>query len=192
MAAQPYDEWTYESYLDFEGRSETRHEYHQGMVYAMSGGTEAHSLISNNINGLLFGQLRGTSCAAHTSDILVAYPARKAAFYPDLSVVCGEARFDKGDSGDVLLNPTLVVEVLSQSTERKDYTIKLPIYQAMPSVMEILYVRRDRVHITHYKRDGDDWPTVFYRTLTDEIVLQSIGCSLRVADIYERITWNDT
>lgn len=188
MAAQPYDEWTYESYLDFEGRSETRHEYHQGMVYAMSGGRRAGSLISGNILGLLFSQLRGKSCGAHTSDILVAYPARNAAFYPDLSVVCGEAHFDKGNSGDVLLNPTLIVEVLSQSTERKDYIIKLPIHQAMPSVMEILYVRQNRVHITHYKRDGDDWPTIFYRTLTDEIVLESIECTLHVADIYERIT----
>jgi Uma2 family endonuclease len=191
MAAQPYDEWTYESYLDFERRSETHHEYHQGVVYAMSGGTEVHSLISGNIYSLIHSQLRGKSCATHTSDILVAYPERQAAFYSDLSVVCGEAHFDKGNSGDVLLNPTLIVEVLSQSTERKDNIIKLPIYHTMPSVMEILYVRQDCVHITHYKRDGDDWPTVFYRTQDDEIILESIGCTLRVADIYERITWDE-
>lgn len=191
MAAQPYDEWSYESYLAFEGRSETRHEYHQGMVYAMSGGTQEHSLISGNIYSLVHAQLRGKSCAAYTSDILVSYSLRDAAFYPDVSVVCGEARFEKGNSGDVLLNPTLTVEVLSESTQRKDNIIKLPVYQAMPSVMEILYIRQDRVHITHYKRDGDDWPTVFYRALTDDIVLESIGCTLQVADVYERISWDE-
>lgn len=116
-------------------------------------------------------------------------PPRDAAFYPDVSVVCGQAQFERGNSGDVLLNPTLVVEVLSESTQRKDPIIKMPIYQVMPSVMEILYVRQDRVHVTHYKRDGDDWPTVFYRTLTDDIILESIGCILHVADIYEHITW---
>jgi Uma2 family endonuclease len=191
MAAQPYDEWTYESYLEFEGRSETRHEYHQGTVYAITGGTREHSLIKVSVLANLHLQIRGKGCEVHTSDILVSYPLLRAAFYPDISAICGEAHFDRGNSGDVLLNPTLIVEVLSQSTERKDYAIKLPIYQSMASVMEILYVRQDRVHITHYKRDGDDWPTVFYRALTDDIVLESIGCHLRVADIYERITWDE-
>ena len=190
MASHPYDEWTYESYLDFERRSETRHEYHQGAVYAMSGGTREHSLIASNIVISLGSQVKGQGCEVHTSDILVAYPSPAAAFYPDVSMICGDPLFEKG-KGDVLLNPTLVVEVLSQSTERKDYTIKLPIYQAMSSVMEILYVRQDRIHITHYKRDGDDWPTVFYRALTDEILLESIGCTLQVADVYERISWDE-
>jgi len=190
MASHPYDEWTYESYLDFERRSETRHEYHQGAVYAMSGGTREHSLIASNIVISLGSQVKGQGCEVHTSDMLVAYPPREAAFYPDVSMICGDPLFEKG-KGDVLLNPTLVVEVLSQSTERKDYTIKLPIYQAMSSVMEILYVRQDRIHITHYKRDGDDWPTVFYRALTDEILLESIGCTLQVADVYERISWDE-
>jgi len=191
MAANPYDEWTYESYLEFERRSEARHEYHQGTVYAMSGGTREHSLISGNIAKRLGLQLTGKECEVHTSDILIAYSPRDAAFYPDVSAVCGDALFSKGNSGDILLNPTLIVEVLSSSTQRKDTLIKLPIYQAMPSVMEILYVRQDRVHVTHYKRDGEDWPTVFYRTLTDTITLDSIGCTLLVADIYERISFED-
>jgi len=192
MAAQPYDEWTYESYLAFERRSETRHEYYQGVVYAITGGTREHSLIKGSILANLHLQLRGKEFEVHTSDMLVAYPPLQAAFYPDLSVVCGNAHFEKGNSGDVLLNLTLVVEVLSESTQRKDTIIKLPVYQAMPSVMEILYVRQDRVHITHYKRDGDDWPTVFYRVLSDDIVLESIDCTLHVADIYERITWDES
>lgn len=190
MSALPYDHWNYRTYLEFERRSETRHEYHQGVVYAMSGGTEAHSLITGNIYALLHGQLRGKSCAAHTSDILVAYPSRDAAFYPDVSAVCGDPVFDKGSSGDILLNPTLIVEVLSSSTEKKDLLVKLPIYQAIPSVQDILYVRQDRVHVTHYTRDETDWPTLFYRALTDTITLQSVGCTLAVADIYERITLN--
>jgi len=190
MAAQPYDQWSFESYLEFERRSETRHEYHQSTVYAMSGGTENHSVISGNIYGLIHAQLRGKSCVAHTSDMLVAYRPRDAAFYPALSVVCGEALFGKGNAGDILLNPTLIVEVLSDSTERKDLLVKLPIYQAMPSIQEILYVRQDRVHITHYTRDGEDWPTGFYRSLTDEIALPSIGCRLLVADVYERLAFD--
>lgn len=192
MSAQPQfgPEWSYESYLALERRSDIRHEYYQGLVYAMSGGTREHSLIIMNLVRILSTQFLGTSCEIHSGDLLVAYRPREAAFYPDVSVVCGDVELE-WDKRDVLLNPTLLIEVLSESTERKDMFVKLPVYQTMPSVQEIMYVRQERVHITHWTRDGNDWPTVFHRDLTGEITLSPVGCTLKIADIYDRITWPD-
>jgi Uma2 family endonuclease len=190
MAALPQfgAEWTYESYLAFERQNDARHEYYQGLVYAMSGGTREHSLIIGNLFRLLSVHVLGGPCEAHMGELLVASRPHDAAFYPDVSVVCGDVELE-WDRGDVLLNPTLIIEVLSESTERKDLHVKLPIYQAMPSVQDILYVRQERIHITHWQRDGEDWPTVFYRERTDNITLTSVGYTLKVVDIYDRIVF---
>lgn len=186
MSANPYDEWTYEGYRAFESRSETRHEYHQGHVYAMSGSTKEHSLITNNVI-VEIGTKKADDCELHSDDILIVYPPRDVAFYPNLSVVCGEPLFEKGISGDALLNPGLIVEVLSRWTERKDMMTKLPVYQAMPTVQDILYIRQDRVQIMHWYRRDEKWTLALFQSLADQIVLASINVIVDVRMIYKQV-----
>jgi Uma2 family endonuclease len=187
--ALPLPQWTYEEYLIYEASHPARHEYYHGVIYAMSGGTEDHVLITGNIHAGLHAQMRGTTCRVYASDMQVGFANEEACFYPDVAAVCGEREI-QSYKGDRLLNPMVIVEVLSRSTENYDKKTKFETYQLIPSLTDYLLVRQDRVHVMHYWRQEDDWPSSIYRELTDEIDLPAIGCRLRLADIYEGITWS--
>jgi len=186
--ALPLPQWTYEEYLVYEVSHPARHEYYRGVIYAMSGGTEDHNIISGNIYVSFRTQMRGRSCMAYNSDMQVGFANEEACFYPDVAAVCGEREI-QSLKGDRLLNPMVIVEVLSPSTENYDKKAKFETYQLIPSLTDYLLVRQDRVHVIHYWRQEEDWPSTIYRDLTDEIALPAIGCRLSLADIYEGITW---
>jgi Uma2 family endonuclease len=186
--ALPLPQWTYEEYLVYEASHPGRHEYYRGVIYAMSGGTRDHNIISGNIYVSLRTQMRGRSCMAYNSDMQVGFANEEACFYPDIAAVCGEEQI-QSFKGDRLLNPMVLLEVLSPSTENYDKKAKFETYQLIPSLTDYLLVRQDRVHVMHYSRQEEDWPSTIYRELTDEIDLPSIGCRLKLAEIYEGITW---
>jgi Uma2 family endonuclease len=190
MFALPLPQWSYDQYLEYEAGNPSRHEYYRGTVYAMSGGTEDHSIISGNIYVSFRNQMRGGICMAYNSDMQVGFANEEACFYPDVSAVCGEREI-QSRKGDRLLNPMVIVEVLSHSTENYDKKTKFETYQLIPSLTDYLLVRQDRVHVTHYWQQEEDWPSTIYRDLTDEITLSSIGCQLKLAEVYEGITWKD-
>jgi Uma2 family endonuclease len=184
----PLPQWTYEEYLFYEAGNPSRHEYYRGTVYAMSGGTRDHNIISGNIYMSFRTQMRGRSCMAYNSDMQVGFANEEACFYPDIAAVCGDEQI-QSYKGDRLLNPMVIVEVLSHSTENYDKKTKFETYQLIPSLTDYLLVRQDRVHVMHYSRQEEDWPSTIYRELTDEITLSAIGCQLKLEEIYEGIIW---
>jgi Uma2 family endonuclease len=171
-----------DEYLTFERRSATKHEFVDGQVYAMAGASFAHNVVVGNVVAALKNALQSGPCYTLPSDMKVQTASR--AYYPDASVVCSPPRFHDG-SEDVLLNPNIIVEVLSDSTERVDRGEKLEAYAAMPSVTDYLLVATKRVRVEHFARARDWKPVVF--GAGDRITLGAPAIELDVNELYARV-----
>ncbi len=180
--------FTPEEYLAYERRSELRHEYHDGEIVAMTGASRQHNRIVLNLASSLHNQLRkGRGCEVFANDMRVRILADNVYTYPDVVAACGEPRFEDGEV-DTLLNPVLIGEVLSKSTERYDRGAKLGHYKKIPSFVEYLVVAQDRVFVEHSLRDAEGrWVSTQTDDLNSTLVLPSIGCTLLLADVYERV-----
>ncbi|HVF67188.1 MAG TPA: Uma2 family endonuclease [Pyrinomonadaceae bacterium] len=179
--------FTADQYLDLERHFEIRHEFLDGTVYAMSGGSPAHSAICFNLNTTLGVQLRGTSCKGFSSDMKVRAGDASLYAYPDLTVVCGEPRFHD-DHGDVLLNPVVIFEVLSRSTEAYDRGEKSERYKTIETLTDYVLVSQDRALIEHFSRQPDGtWSLTEVDGLDASLGLASINCRLPLAEVYDRI-----
>jgi Uma2 family endonuclease len=189
---------TIQEYLDLERESVERHEYIDGYIYAMAGESPEHGEICANLSGVIVPQLSGTNCRARIKDTIMrsgpkpgSSRSRKGMFsYPDLLVVCGEMRFHD-EHGDVLLNPTVIIEVLSKSTEKFDRGEKFFRYQTWnPSLTDYLLVSQNEPLIGHYVRRSDgSWSLNFYYELEQSLTIESIGCTLPLARVYERVSF---
>jgi Uma2 family endonuclease len=179
---------TDEQYLAVERAAETKSEFFDGEMYAMSGATRPHILITGNIFGELYAQLKGGPCEVYNNDMRVSVrdPSSYSYTYPDLVAVCGEPRF-RDDTFDTLLNPALIVEVLSPSTEAFDRGGKFARYRRLDSLKEYVLVSQDRALVERFQRRGEQWLLTEYRGLDAELELESIGCAIRLKDIYARI-----
>jgi Uma2 family endonuclease len=178
-----------EEYLELERTSNVRHEYLDGEIREMPGGNETHSRLKVNVVTSLQIALRETSaCWLYNSDLKIKLPNSKIYTYPDASVVVGEPLFET-TKDESLLNPTLIVEVLSKSTESYDRGDKFEMYQTIESFREYLLVSQRAYRVEHYVRQTDDsWLLRTYRGLEASVTLPSIHCALALADIYNRIT----
>jgi Uma2 family endonuclease len=175
-----------EEYLAIERRAENKSEYVDGAMYAMAGGSERHNLIAANMIISIGVQLRNRPCRVYPSDLKVQVPNSKRFFYPDVSVVCGETRF-ADDERDVILNPSLIVEVLSESTVAYDRGKKFLSYQQIDSLQEYLLVSQDETLVEHYvRRDNDTWLYTKAMGLEETIKLPSIECKVALRDIYDK------
>lgn len=187
--AQAQNRMSVEDYLKLEKETGIRYEYIDGEVYAMSGGTARHSRIITNFGGFLFPQLRPSNCYLYDSNMKVQINLRRYV-YPDLTVVCGKSLFaDKNET--LLTNPTLVMEVVSPSSEARDFFIKLELYRSVASVQTYVIVEQDRPHITLYTRQGETWILQDIRGLEATLPLEAIGAKLKLADIYDSLTFED-
>lgn len=174
-------------YLAFERQSDLRHEYINGEVIAMAGASRAHSLIKGNLMGIFKNQLRGQGCEVHDSDFRVKVEATGLLTYPDLSVVCGEVILADGIF-DTLINPVVIVEVLSPSTRRYDRTEKFSDYRKIPSFKEYILVAQDKAHIERYLRREDGvWELTEVEGFDSKLSLNSISMTLSLADVYEQV-----
>ena len=173
-------------YLDWERKSDTKHEYLRGEIIAMSGASREHSLIVTNISGELYIQLKEGICEVHTNDMRVRTHPETSYFYPDVVVVCGEPRFED-NAFDTLLNPIVLVEVLSPSTQAYDRGEKFKNYQQLTSLQEYILVSQDEVHIEHYRRQETQWKLTEFRSLENVLLLTAIECALSLEDIYRRV-----
>ena len=182
-AAQTY--LTPEEYLAFERKTTIKHEYLKGQIVAMSGASRAHSLITGDIFGELRDQLKGHRCEVHSSDMRVRIHSTNSYFYPDVVVACEEPSFED-NVFDTLLNPRVVVEVFSPSTEAYDRGEKFEFYKQLDSLQEYLLVSQDQVSVEHYILQVDEWIRTEYRELSDVVPLRSIDCQLSLQDIYAR------
>ena len=188
VAVQTY--FTPEEYIALERKAEFRNEYFSGQIVAMSGASQAHNRITGDIFYGLYPQLIGHGCDIFTSDMRVRASLGDAYFYPDVVVVCGEPEFED-DVFDTLLNPILIVEVLSPSTEAYDRGEKFTRYKHLASLQEYVLVSQDKVSVEHHRRHGTQWMLSHYRALEDVLRLPSIGCELPLRDIYARVTVKD-
>ncbi|HEY6331451.1 MAG TPA: Uma2 family endonuclease [Blastocatellia bacterium] len=186
-------------YLDFERTSQERHEYLDGQVYAMAGESLQHAAICTNLSGVLRSQLLGGPCQVFSKDVKVRSgplpvitSSKKGLFsYPDILVVCGEPDvLDRHD--DVVMNPRVIIEVLSPSTERFDRTQKFMRYrQWLPSLTDYVLVAQNQPFIEQFSRGENGVWTIGPVTsdLADSIRIGSIDCSLPLAEIYDRVTF---
>ena len=177
---------TPEEYLAFERKATTKHEYLNGQIVAMSGASFAHNFITVNIATSLNIQLMEGECRVATSDMRVKVTQIDSYFYPDVVVVCGEPRAED-DTFDTLLNPTLIVEVLSPSTEGYDRREKFEHYQQIASLKDYILISQDEVHVEYYYRQENEWLQTEFVELEDVLSLLSIDCELRLSDIYRRV-----
>lgn len=189
MGALPKKHWTSDEYLAFEYDSVEKHEFVDGEVYMMSGASENHNLIVANLIITLGSQLRGRPCKLYPSDMQVQISSPRDYYYPDLSIVCREAEIVRHKQ-DILLNPTLIVEVLSPSTERFDRGRKFENYRTIPSLQTYLLVAQDRVHVEQYVlQEKGSWLLTEVKSLDAVIELISIDCQLLLSDVYDKITF---
>jgi Uma2 family endonuclease len=178
---------TPEEYLEFEPAAEFRHEYRDGEILAMSGASRWHVRLVTNLVVALGNQLRDTHCNVYSTDLrLSAAPARLFT-YPDVMVTCGDERF-LDQHFDTLLNPVVLIEVLSESTKSYDRGKKFKSYQTLESLRDYLLVAQDEMHVEHWQRQPDgNWTKTEFRNPEDIVKLVFIGAELRVADIYLKV-----
>lgn len=185
--AKPY--LSPEAYLRLERRAETRSEYLDGEIYALAGASRTHNLIATNLIISLGTQVRGRPCEVYSSDMRIKVCATGLYTYPDVAVVCGSPRFEDRQK-DTLLNPGVIIEVLSPSTETYDRGAKFDHYSSLESLSDYLLVAQDGPKIGHFVRQPEGkWLFCQYRSLNDVIPINSIDCVLSLADVYDKVEW---
>ena len=178
--------YDYAAYLEYESSSNVKHEYLDGEIYAMAGGTVEHAVIAVNVSSALSTQLRRGSCVVAGSDLKVRVLATGLATYPDVTVICGAVERDP-QSRHVVLNPTLLVEVLSDCTEAWDTGEKLEHYKRIPSLRECVFVSHRERRVEVLTRAGGDRWTSRAAAPGEVLTLESVGCSLAVDDVYRNV-----
>ncbi len=177
-------------YLEFERKSVYRSEYLHGEIFAMTGASRKHNLITANILAELHRQLKGKPCEVYASEMRVKVATSGLYTYPDVVVVCGEPQLED-DYLDTLLNPTVLFEVLSESTERYDRIAKSGYYQAIESLSEHLLVAQDEICVEQYvKQVEGQWTVTETRSIDGTIELHSIDCSLTLQEIYDKVSFD--
>ena len=178
-----------EEYLVREPEAEYKSEFRQGRVVAMSGGTQAHALITLNVAGELRQQLKGRPCKAFASDMRTKVVAAGLYTYPDVMVVCGKSVFDAKDK-NALINPTVIVEVLSKSTEAYDRGEKFGYYQKLDSLLAYVLVSQEKVQVERFTRESGEWPVLKLHSLENTLDLPAIGCRISLREIYDKVDFN--
>ena len=195
VKSKPY--YTIEQYLNYEREANERNEYIDGEIYAMAGESGAHGDISANLAGIIVAQLRGKNCRARLKDTKVRSGALKEQFgkgmisYPDLVVICGEPLYHDKHK-DIVLNPQVVIEVLSESTAEFDRGEKFMRFRNFnPTLTDYILVWQDEPHIEHYNRqENGGWLLQEYYGLDKSFSIDSIECSLNLTEIYDRIEFD--
>ena len=193
MAAQPQPYVTAEEYLAAERAAnrdtEGKHEYYQGEVYAMAGASRKHNLLVKNLIVGLDTRV-GDACNVYPSDMRVHVFSNGLYTYPDIAVTCGEEFFLPDAYLDTLLNPLVLIEVISGSTDSYDREGKFLLYRGIPSLRQYLLVDSQRVHILCItRREADTWSFREYARLTDQIQLSALKVEIRVGEVYRKVTF---
>ncbi|MFO1433715.1 MAG: Uma2 family endonuclease [Candidatus Competibacteraceae bacterium] len=187
MPSQPKPYLTPEQYLTLERTAAYKSEYFRGEVFAMAGASPTHVLIVSNIVAALHGQLRRRPCTVYSTDLRVKVQTSGLYTYPDVIVVCGDLQFED-DHQDTLLNPILLIEVLSESTKDYDRGGKFAQYRKIPSFVEYVLVAQDECHVEHFvKQAHGGWLLSETNRLEDTLTLSSIECTLSLSDVYEKV-----
>jgi Uma2 family endonuclease len=175
--------FTFDAYVDLEEGSPVKHEFLDGQVWAMAGGSPTHAAVSGTVIRLLGQALVGQRCRVFTSDLRVRVALTGLGSYPDASVICGNVELDPEDrEGHTAVNPTVLVEVLSPTTEDYDRGEKLAHYKRIASLREVMLIAHDEPRVDLWRRVGDHWTQLTFHA-GEAVVLESLECGLRVDDI---------
>ncbi len=176
-----------EEYLEQERKAEFKSEYFDGEVFAMSGASRRHVVITKNVTVALDRRLGGRPCETYGSDMRVRVSATGLYTYPDVTVACGDEQFLDNET-DTLLNPVLIVEVLSPTTKDYDRGDKFASYRTISSLREYLTISQDRVHVEQWQRQEDErWVLSEYSDITGKLQLGSLGIEVPLTEIYRRV-----
>ena len=175
-----------EEYLALERAAETKSEYVDGYIYAMTGASRAHNLVTVNISLRLGNQLLNRPCEIYVADMRVKAATARSYRYPDITVVCGQPEFED-PRFDTLTNPSVLIEVLSPTTEASDRGRKFAEYQRIPSLREYLLVAQDQPRIDHYVRQDAGWLLKVAEGLDATLRLEAVGCVLELREVYQRV-----
>jgi len=192
MSALPQESvyMTETEYLAFERASEMRHEYSNGRVFAMTGASRAHNLISSYTTTALVNALGDRPCEVYAADMRVRVQAMCLYTYPDIAVVCGEPHF-ADNKFDTLLNPTVIIEVLSPTTERYERGKKFQDYRRLPSLQEYVLISQESPCVERFLRQpNNEWVLTDAEGLEASVELSSIDCVLALADVYRKVSFD--
>ena len=185
--------YTLEEYAEFEKNSEEKLEFYDGDVWSMAGASPNHETIFVNLSAELRSNLRGRGCRVFSSNLKVKVPIYPPYRYPDVTALCGQPIYENFYGLEVLVNPSLIVEVLSPSTESFDLTDKFTYYKSIETFTEYLLISQDRPHIVLYtKQDEQVWLHREYNDLSATVYLSSLDCEISLAEIYLDIEFEET
>lgn len=187
MSTAPKRRYTEAEYLAIERDVEAKHEYYRGEMFAMSGASRQHNQISFNVAASLHGQLRDRKCQAFINDMRVKVESTALYTYPDAVITCNEPRFLDREV-DTLLNPQVIIEVLSDSTEKYDRGKKFEHYRTIPSLREYVLISQDRAHVDRFAlNEQGQWVLNDLSGLDAVVDLAAVECRLPLADVYAKV-----
>jgi len=188
MSTQPKSYLSPDEYLANERRAEQKSEYFNGEIFAMAGASRRHNLLVFNLAAAVDRQLGNRQCEAYVNDMRVKVDKTGLYTYPDVSIVCDEPQFEDEEL-DTLLNPDVIIEVLSESTEDYDRGTKFEHYRSLTSLSDYLLVAQDRIQVVHYARQKDNtWLFSEYTSPSDTILIASINCEIALEEVYKKLS----
>ena len=191
MSAIPKDRWTAADYLAFERDSDIKHEFWNGQIVAMTGATRRHNLIAGSVYASLYNQTVDRPCEVYVAEMRVHIAATGLYTYPDVAAVCGDVELED-DQLDTLLNPDVIIEVLSPSTEGYDRGRKFQQYRSISTLKEYILITQDRPTIERFMPGASGkWELTEAVGLGATLELPAIGCTLALADVYRKVTFDD-
>jgi|SRR5215213_6034834 len=177
--------YTIEEYLEMEEASQEKHEYYQGEIFAISGPKVKHNIIAMNTSTLFVNKLKGKPCQPFNSDQRIHIEKNSLFTYPDISIVCGDIETRNNDDWNVL-NPTVIVEILSPSTRDYDHGQKFKLYRDITSLKEYVLIDSESINVEiFFLNDHGNWELIEYKTIEDSFTLNSIQVKLELKEIYE-------
>ncbi len=190
MTALPKEKYTLEEYLELDANSEERLEYWDGEIFSMSGVSNQHDQIETNLIYHCRRQLKTPGCRIFAANMRIKVPSMPPYRYGDVSALCGKPQFEKIGGVDVLTNPSLIIEVLSDSTERYDRGDKFSNYKSIPTLSEYLLVAQHRPHVSQFIKQPDgSWLNLEYNAVSDMLKVVSLGCELTLDEIYQEVVF---
>ena len=187
LAKQKPKFYSAKEYLMLERESEVRHEFLNGEIFEMAGANKRHNLITSNVNRVIGNHIVDRNCTAYGSDMRVKIDATEKYTYPDVVALCGPEEFEDATE-DNLLNPALIIEVLSKSTEAYDRGVKFAYYQSIASFHEYVLITQEPFRVEQFVRqDANTWTYFEFRSADDVVKLTSIDCEISLRDIYQKV-----
>ena len=188
MLPQEQPKYTLEEYLELDYTSEEKIEFWNGHIFTLAGGSQKHDQIQSNTHFALRTKLLGKSCRVFLSDMRLEVPDYPPYRYPDLSVLCGKPIFKNLGKQELLVNPSVIIEILSESTADFDRGYKFTYYKSIESFTEYILIAQDRPHVSQFVKQAENaWVNHEFNNINDIFYLASLECELTLAEIYENV-----